>query len=340
MSLTDIRELSGRIVVKTDRGIGCRTGVDEEVVFIGVGFFGDGLVESNDSSEPLCYDKSRETLLQWAKELRDGGHLDEFGLHGPAVKYVIPGIPFPKGPDKKGNQKHDIGGHLTLWCRPGYAANGAAYTPPDLTKARQINGQEVKFTLLPPSEGIKILVGSENNDMETGICYYICLVCDDNSTKIANSVKVSVGLEADNTQQFHFTLAGAAPAWQEVHPKFLAYRNATEEHKKHMNLEEDFQVFRKGVGNFVGFNADAVTGWSTHAARSVEIGQENAHISKSLAEYNEKIAELNRKRKMLSEELGYPKSISNSNAKKLKSALPSITSQEQIMATFAPKRYG
>ena len=116
-----------------------------------------------------------------------------------------------------------------------------------------------------------------------------------------------------------------------------------------MALKEDFQVFRKGVGNFVGFNADEVTGWSTHAARSAVIGQENLIISKSLAkleteqasaERNDMIADLNRKRKTLSEELGYPKSISNNDAKKLKSALPDIAAQTQIMATFAAKQHG
>ena len=69
MSLTDIRELSGRIVVKTDRGVGCRGDVEKEVVFIGVAFFGDGLVESKDPSKPWCYHESRESFLQMAKDL-------------------------------------------------------------------------------------------------------------------------------------------------------------------------------------------------------------------------------------------------------------------------------
>ena len=345
-------ELSGRIVVKTDRGIGCNTGVEEEVVFIGVAFFDKGLVESNDPSKPWCYDGSRDTLLQLAQTLCDAGHLDEFGLVGPAVKYVVPGIPYPKGSDNRGDQQHDVGGHVTFCLRPGNAANGAPYTTPDLAKAKKMDGRQVKLTFFPPAKGIKILVGSENNDMETGICYYINLICDDNSTQLANDIKVEVGLKADITQHFHLALAGVAPAWQQVHPKSVLYSQATDEKKKLMDLENDFQVFRKGMGSFVGFNADAVTGWSTHAARSAAIGPEIAKISQSLEAVRQEPAspfrdnkickleaELNIKRKNMSQELGYPKAITNSDATDLKIALPDKQAQEQIMATFASKQY-
>ena len=215
-----------------------------------------------------------------------------------------------------------------------------------------MNGRHVKLTFLPPEKGIKILVGSEHNDMETGICYYINLICDDNSMQLANDIKVEVGLKADITQHFHLALAGAAPAWQQVHPKSVLYSQATDEEKKFMDLENDFQVFRKGRGSFVGFNADAVTGWSTYAARSAAIGPEIAHISQSLEDAtkepaspqrDDKIckleAELNLKRKNMNQELGYPKAITNSDAKELKSLLPDILAQDQIMATFASKRY-
>ena len=349
-------ELSGRIVVKTDCGIGFNTGVEEEVVFIGAAFFDKGLVESDDPSKPWCYDGSRDTLLQLAQTLCEAGYLDEFGLVGPAVKYVIPGIPYPKGSDNKGDQKHDVGGHVTFSSRPGNAANGAPYTTPNLAKAKKMNGREVKLTFLPPSKGIKILVGSEHNDMETGMCYYINLLCDDNSMKLANDIKVEVGLKADITQHFHLALAGAAPAWQRVHPKSVLYSQATDEDKKCMDLENDFQVFRKGKGSFVGFNADAVTGWSTHAARSAAIGSEIAAISKSLEEFqlttpvlsqaganpqrDDKIckleSELDLKKKM-NQELGYPKAITNRDATEMKSLMPDRLAQDQIMTTFADK---
>ena len=122
--------------------------------------------------------------------------------------------------------------------------------------------------------------------------------------------------------------------------------------KKLMDLENDFQVFRKGMGSFVGFNADAVTGWSTHAARSAAIGPEIAKISQSLEAVRKEPAspfrdnkickleaELNIKRKNMSQELGYPKAITNSDATDLKIALPDKQAQEQIMATFASKQY-
>ena len=349
MSLSDTFELSGHIVVKTGRGIGYHESVDEEVVFIGVAFSdasaaqpasdaSAGLVESSDPSKPWCYDKSREKLFQLAKDIRDAGHMDDFGfgLDCPAVKYAIPGIPF--------DQKDDTGGHLTLYVRPGYAASGARYQPPDLAKALQIKGQPANITFLPPSEGIKILNGAENNDMETGVCYYIALMPDANGKQVANDLKSSVGLEVNLRQDLHLTIAGAAPAWQKVHPKSQAYRDATEEEQKTMNLKEDFQVFRKGVGSFAGFNAEVVTGWNTYAAAIAAISQETAHINYTVAqlekqkvELDEKIAELNSKKKNPRTELGFAKSIGNSEAKKLKSALPDAAQQTRIMAFFANK---
>ena len=85
------------------------------------------------------------------------------------MKLAIPGIPFPLGSDFTGDQRHDTGAHLTVWSQPGSAGNGSPYTPPDLTTALQIEGQEFTFTLLPPEEGLKILVASESNDMNMKI---------------------------------------------------------------------------------------------------------------------------------------------------------------------------
>ena len=316
-------ELSGSIVVKTDR----TTGYDpsaEEVVFIGIAFAfpdasaeqpasdaGADSVDSNEPSEPWCYDKDRKNLLELAKEIRKAGHMEAFGLDGPAVKYVIPGIPYPKDSFGTGNQKHDRGGHLSLFTKP---TNGAPYKAPDLAKARKIEGKQVTLTLLPPPEGIKILCGSESNDMETGICYYIALMPDDNGSKACRELKISAGLEVDATQEFHVTLAGAAPAWQKVHPKSKTYRNATDDQRKLMNLQEDFRVFRRGIADgctgwsthvarwiisqagapmdFVGFNADGFTGWSRHAALCAAAGQETDAISKTVAELEKRRTEI------------------------------------------------
>ena len=308
-------------MVKTDHTTGYHADVAKQVVFIGIAFSdasaeqpasdaGADLVDSDDSSKPWCYDKSRENLLELANEIRKAGQLQAFGLDGPAVKYAIPGIPYPKGSDDTGNQKHDRGGHLSLWTKPG---NGAPYKAPDLAKALEIEGQQVKITLLPPPEGIKILCGSESNDMETGICYYITLTADDNGSKVARNLKTSVGLDVDARQEFHLTLAGAAPAWQKVHPKSKTYRSATDEQRKLMNLQEDFRVFRRGIADgmsgwsthvarwisqagppmdFVGFNADGFTGWSTHVARCASAGQETDAINKTVAELEKQRAEI------------------------------------------------
>ena len=321
MSLSSSCELSGHIIVKTDRTSGYDANVAEEVVFMGIAFSdasaeqpasdaGADLVDSDDPSEPWCYDKSRENLLELAHKIRKAGHLQAFGLDGPAVKYAIPGIPVPKDSDGTGNQKHDRGGHLSLWVKPG---NGAPYKPPDLAKALKMKGQQVKLTLLPPPEGIKIYCGSESNDMETGICYYIALTPDDNGSKVCRDLKTLAGLEVDARQVFHLSLAGVAPAWQKVHPKSKTYRNATDEQRKLMNLQEDFRVFRRGIADgftgwsthvarwisqagppidFVGFNADGFTGWSTHVARCAAAGQETDAISKTVAELEKQRAEI------------------------------------------------
>ena len=245
MPFTSSWKLSGSIVVKTE----CTTGYDasaEEVVFIGIAFdfpdasaeqpasdAGADSVNSEEPSEPWCYDKNRKNLLELAKDIRKAGHLHAFGLDGPAVKYAIPGIPYPKDSDGTGDQKHDRGGHVSLFTKP---TNGAPYKAPDLAKVREIEGKQVTLTFIPPPEGILILCGSESNDMETGICYYIALMPDDNGLKACRELKDLAGLELDARQEFHFTFAGVAPAWQKVHPKSKTYRSATDGQRKLMNL--------------------------------------------------------------------------------------------------------
>ena len=194
--------------------------------------------------------------------------------------------------------------------------NGAPYKAPDLAKARKIEGKQVTLTLLPPPEGIKILYGSESNDMETGICYYIALMPNDKGSKACRELKTLAGLEVDARQEFHLTLAGVAPAWQKVHPKSKTYRSATDEQRKLMNLQEDFRVFRRGIADgctgwsthvarwiisqagapmdFVGFNADGFTGWSRHAALCAAAGQETDAISKTVAELEKQRAEIDK----------------------------------------------
>ena len=181
---------------------------------------------------------------------------------------------------------------------------------------------------------------------------------DDISTKIANDIKLSVGLQADLTQNFHLTFAGMAPSWQAVHPKSLVYRRANKRQRESMNPEEDFEVFRHGFKrwkteegmSFVGFNADAVTSWSTHASQAAAMGQENVRISKAVEELAKKpqseerdvkMAKLKSEKKAIINKiqmLGYPKAISKGDAEMLKSVLPENAAQVDIVTAFAAKR--
>ena len=347
-------QLVGRIVVKTDRGVGCHADIGEEVVLMGVAFFAEGLVKSNDASKPWCYHASRDALLDMARDLCDKGHLNIFGMDGPAVKLAIPGIGFPMGADLTGDQTQDAGGHVSIYVRSPEAATGAPYTPPDLTAAKQLVGHEYTFTLLPPEQGLQILVANESNDMKTGLCYYLAVTFDKASTAQANVIKALVGLAADTTQTFHISIAGLAPAWQPVHPKSLLYRAADNEQKRKMALEEDFQVFRKGSDGFLGFNADAVTGWTTYALRAAAMGKESGCLGKALAElakepkteeHNEAVAKLTAKKKSIIKTLGFPRCVTMEHnksdaisAEMLKRALPSIASQQEIMTAFTIRK--
>ena len=352
MSLSG-QQLVGKLVIKTDHGVGCRAEVEKEVVFMGVAFFAKGLVESEDASKPWCYHASRDALLQMATTLRAAGHLQMFGVDGPAVKLAIPGTPFPLGTDFLGDQTQDAGGHLTLYVRPGWAANGAPYTPPDTEAALQMVGQQHTFTLLPPEEGLKVLVASEGNDMKTGVCYYLGVTFADSGTATANKIKAAVGLPADSTQRFHLSIAGLAPAWQPVHPKSLFYRTTGKHQQETLKLQDDFQLFRKGseVFNFVGFNADGVTGWKTYAAEAAAMGKENGRIGKAVADLSKEpqsaerdaaMAKLNTEKKDIVKTLGFPKSVERGHSgavapEAFRAAMPDQASQAAVMETMGPK---
>ena len=77
--------------------------------------------------------------------------------------------------------------------------------------------------------------------------------------------------------------------------------------------------------------------WQRTFATQAHINYTVAQLEKQKAELDEKIAELNSKKKNPMTELGFAKSIGNSEAKKLKSALPDAAQQTRIMAFFADK---
>ena len=128
--------------------------------------------------------------------------------------------------------------------------------------------------------------------------------------------------------------------------------------------------------DFVGFNADGFTGWSTHVARCASAGQETDAINKTVAElekqraeidetlsklnsrekaalgdtvtdleiqrvfFDGRIAEMNTKKENIMKELPkFAKAISYSDANMLKNAVPNTTAQEEIMTLFHNKQY-
>jgi len=230
------------------------------------------LVHSQDPRTPAVYHSSRDAALNIAKGLKP--EIDACGFAGPCMALAIPGIPF--------DQKQDAGIHLSIYNRPGNAADGVKYSPPDVDIAKSKQGREVEFEL----EGtIKILNGSEANDMKVGGCYYVSLSCGQTATDAANRIKQDLGLAEDPTQRFHMTIATLAPAWMPFHPKsaFVA-----SEHGQGMLAEmaEALQIQRHGdsATGFSGFNADATTGWTTHANTCAQWAKENNAIKAQIAE--------------------------------------------------------
>ena len=107
------------------------------------------------------------------------------------------------------------------------------------------------------------------------------------------------------------------------------------------------QGYGKGSQSFVGFNADAITGWSTYASQAAAMGKENGRIGKALSELAKEpqsedrdaaMTKLSGEKKDIVKVLGFPKAISKCDAEMLKSVMPDMAAQEDIMAAFAAKR--
>ena len=300
MPCSTAMQIKGTVVLKTNAA---SDDAPEEVQFLAVAFSStNDIVQSQDPKKPWCYHSSRDVMLQQAQEMKKAGILDIFGLGGPAVELVIPGTPWPQGADFQGDQTQDVGCHLTLFCKkPEPDA-----VSPDLEKAKAMVGREVICTMLPPEEdGVKILVGAESNDMKTGICYYLSVAFDDT---VPNQLREEVGLPRDPNQVFHQSIAGLAPAWQTMHPKSQLYRSMHQSFKDQIDLLRDFQIFRKGLRDFQGFNADHVTQWTTHALQSAAMGRRNV-----------------------------PQAVTMQNAAAYKSALPDASAQAELLTSMAEK---
>jgi hypothetical protein len=345
----DKTTLVGTLVIKTDKGVGARSDVSEEVVHMSLAFYPGEVIESEDPQHPYCFHSSRLAMLELAENLRRDGCLAAFGLDGDAMKLVIPGIPFPLGNDFQGDQREDVGGHLSLYNRPANAKDGDDYSPPDLLASKKLEGETYTLTLDPL--GTHILVASESNDMKTGCAYYLGVSFDDESTATVVDIQTSLGLPVNRTQRHHMSLAGLAPAWQPLHPKSLRYRSMDGERKVKTNLQNDFQIFRKGdtTQRFIGFNCDSCTGWTTHANASANLGKNNAAINSKVKELEKTeqsdgrdadIANLKSGLKNILAELGYPSSVGarvndKVSPEAFRAAAPNDAAQKFIMAQFS-----
>lgn len=266
---------SATVIVRTDSGVGLRAEVAQEVVHISLAIDGDeaaGIKYSQNPTAPWAYHSSRDGALRMAQELMDSGRLAACGVSGCALQLVIPGIPFPLGSDFQGDQEQDAGIHMSIYNRPGNAKEGVAYQPPDLEGALALAGNRVQFGV---EESVKILNGSEANDLKTGLCYYVSISCDQRATDKANEIQRLVGLPVDSTQRFHLSIAGIAPSWLACHPKSAYARSADQELKK--QLAQDYRTLRRGDAalDFAGFNDDTNTGWTTYADTCAQWAREN-----------------------------------------------------------------
>jgi hypothetical protein len=246
------------------------------------------------------------------------------GFDGPAIDLVIPGIPF--------KQEDDTGVHMSIYNRPANAAE-VEYNSPDLEAALSLQGTEVSFGT---EREIKILNGSEANDIKTGLCYYVSISCDTSAYKAANHIRSKIGLPKDPTQKFHLSVAGIAPSWV-PHPKSSFAQSAGPAMLS--QIAEDYKTFRYGEEQveFAGFNNDLVTGWSSHAKVIAAWQKENAEIRAQIAALTQdsyfvtKKMELEKNIKDI-RSLGFCKSVGpNEEVKRIQT--PALAAQACLVAT-------
>jgi len=260
-----------QLAVRYGCGRGVRSDVDVEVVHVSLQFVSDSdkdIILSEDRFQPYCFHHSRLRALELAESKR--AEIEAIGFSGPAISLRIPGIPF--------SQEQDAGLHISLYNQP--QQEGASYTPPDKALCAALAGD--RFSILVDGP-LKILNGNENNDLKVGGCYYVSQACGSDATKMFNDIKARVGLDRDETQQFHLSLATIAPSWLPCHPKSKV---GLQNQNLSLLFKEAFQVFRHGdsKAGFVGFNDDGTTGWSMHSSRTTKAGLSNAEILKKIKE--------------------------------------------------------
>jgi len=272
-------QVAVEVVMTCGPGKGLRGHVEEEVVHLSLQLVSGepglihsddpcepGLIHSDDPCEPHCFHNSRRVGLELARARQT--EINALGFGGPAVALKIPGIPFP--------QEKDCGLHASLYNQP--QQEGANYIPPDMEKCKSLVGK--RFTICLDG-AIKVLNGSEQNDMKVGGCYYVSLSCGPHAKTVANQIKSQVGLSYDDTQEFHLSLATIAPSWLQCHPKSSHFQQKCQDQAE--KWQQAFRVFRHGdsVG-FSGFNDDATTGWTTHWRRVQAACKMNADLKEQI----------------------------------------------------------
>jgi len=272
VAIPDASQVQVQLAIRYGRGSGLRNNVLHEVVHVSLQFVSDSdkdaIIMSEDPLHPYCFHHSRLRALELAQTKR--AEIESLGFGGPAISLRIPGIPFA--------QEQDTGLHISLYNQP--RQEGASYTPPNKELCAALDGERFSIRV---DGALKIMNGSESNDLKVGGCYYVSQACGSDATKMINDIKARVGLDRDETQQFHLSLATIAPSWLPCHPKSKV---GSQHQKLNLLCQQAFQVFRHGdsKAGFVGFNDDFTTGWSKYSSRTTEAGRSNAEFSKMIKE--------------------------------------------------------
>merc|ERR1712194_972103 len=195
---------------------------------------------------------------------------------------------------------------------------------------------EIKFGA---DDGIKILNGSDANDIKVGGCYYMSIGCDQRATDGVNEVREALGLPADPIQRFHFSMAVISPSWMPCHPK-SAFARSDKGQASLQKMQDAFTTFRHGHSDsgFAGWNSNTVTNWTTHSNTLAEWGKSNNEVKDQIKALDSSAADFEKKKELESKlrnfkELGFCKPVGPSEA--IKSVeTPPIDIQEKLLVTL------
>lgn len=223
------------------------------------------MVESEDPRMPAVCHPSRIIGLKAAIELE--GRIAQCGFSGETLSLCIPSPP--------GDLREDVGAHISIYNRPRNAHNNVQYNPPDLDKCKQLHWRLFEFTW--SFESLSIFSGSEENDVQTGVAYYVSVALTSSAVSEIKELRKKVGLPIDPNQLFGLTIAGLAPSFAPCHARSkMASLNP--------NLNEVFTrcfaILRHGDGkDFRGFNTES---WTEQEKLEIRYGRANRHIQEAI----------------------------------------------------------